>query len=77
MRKKLTSVEDIDPVVKSMTLDEKICMLREASAIFTDPIEELNIPGVCLADGVTGINFAQVLIDEITKPAVDKESGEE
>lgn len=77
MRKKLTSVEDIDPVVKSMTLDEKICMLREASAIFTDPIEELNIPGVCLADGVTGINFAQVLIDEITKPAVDTESGED
>jgi len=77
MRKKLTSVEDVDSIVKLMTLDEKISMLREASAIFTDPIGELNIPGVCLADGVTGINFAQVLIDEITKPAVDAESGEE
>lgn len=31
MRKKLISVGDVDLVIKSMTLDEKISMLREGN----------------------------------------------
>lgn len=63
MRVKLNSEKDIDAVVASMTTAEKLRLVGAQTTIYSGSVEELGIPAMCLADGATGINLGQVLID--------------
>lgn len=69
-RTKLTNTESIPNVVADLTLDEKLNIVGEYTACHTLEIPEMEIPSICLMDGVTGINGTQGLTDYITSPGM-------
>ncbi len=56
---------NIKKFVNSMTLQQKIALQATLTAITSEPISELGIPAMCIADGVTGISYLQVYLDRI------------
>ncbi len=56
---------DIKEFVKSMTLQQKVDLQATLTAITSKAIPEVGIPSMCIADGVTGINFLQVYLDRL------------
>ena len=68
MRKKLTDKNSISAVLAELTLDEKLNLVGEYSACRTLAIPDMDIPSLCLMDGVTGVNGTQGLLDYITSP---------
>lgn len=70
MRTKLTNAESIRDVVRGMTIDEKLNLVGEYTACHTLAIPDLDIPSICLMDGVTGLNGTQGLLDYITSPEI-------
>ncbi len=63
MPAKLTDRASIPAVVAKLTLDEKISLLRAETSICTTSIPAHDIPSIVLTDGVTGINFVQLVLD--------------
>ena len=70
MRARLTDLNSIPLVIADMTLDEKLNLVGAYKACHTLAIPDMNIPALCLMDGVTGINGVQVVLDYITAPDV-------
>lgn len=70
MRAKLTNRESIPVVIADLTLDEKLNLVGAYKACHTLAIPDMDIPALCLMDGVTGINGVQVVLDYITAPDV-------
>jgi len=70
MRARLTTPDSIPLVIADMTLDEKLNLVGAYKACHTLAIPDMNIPALCLMDGVTGINGVQVVLDYITAPDV-------
>ena len=68
MRTKLTDLKSIPAVIQGLTLDEKLDLVGEYRACHTLALEDLDIPALCLMDGVTGVNGTQGLLDYITSP---------
>lgn len=56
---------DIEEFVKSMTLQQKIDLQATWTEITSKAMPELGIPAMCIADGVTGINYIQVYLDRM------------
>lgn len=73
MRTKLTGPESIQQVLREMTLDEKLNLVGEYSACHTLAIPDMDIPALCLMDGVTGVNGTQGLLDFITSRELSAE----
>lgn len=63
----LTDRDSIPAVLAELTLDEKISLLRADSAIRSTALPEHGIPSLVLTDGVTGINFSQLVLDYIDR----------
>ena len=68
MRKQLTDRSSIPGVVAELTLEEKLNLAGAYEACHTLAIPDMDIPSLCLADGVTGVNGAQVVLDYTTSP---------
>lgn len=72
-RTKLTNKDSIDQVIHELTVDEKLNLVGQYTALYSMPVEDMDIPSISLADGATGVNGSQVLIDFLTDP---KNSGQ-
>lgn len=68
MRAKLTNSDSIPQVIDDLTLDEKLNLVGAYKACHTLVIPDMDIPAICLMDGVTGVNGVQVVLDYITAP---------
>ena len=68
MRAKLTNHDSIPQVIEVLTLDEKLNLVGAYKACHTLAIPDMDIPAICLMDGVTGVNGVQVVLDYITAP---------
>ena len=68
MRKQLTDRSSIPGVVAELTLEEKLNLAGAYEACHTLAIPDMDILSLCLADGVTGVNGAQVVLDYTTSP---------
>lgn len=70
MRAKLTDNASIPSIIADLTLDEKLNLVGAYKACHTLAVPDMDIPALCLMDGVTGINGVQVVLDYITAPDV-------
>ena len=55
-RTKLTDQNSIEQVLRELTLDEKLNLAGQFTALSTLAIEDMDIPSISLVDGVTGVN---------------------
>ncbi len=46
---------DIEKMIKEMTLEEKAALVSGTDFMYTNPIPQLNIPSLCMADGPHGL----------------------
>lgn len=56
---------DIEALVNSMTLDQKIELEVTTTEVMSKAMPELGIPAMCIADGVTGISYLQLYLDHM------------
>lgn len=73
MRTKLTDKHSINQVITELTLDEKLNLVGEYTSSHSLEIPDMEIPSLFLADGVTGVNGTQMILDYITSPGMDTE----
>ena len=71
MRTRLTNTASIPSVISNLTLDEKLNLVGAYKACHTLAVPDMDIPALCLMDGVTGINGVQVILDYITAPDIE------
>lgn len=74
-RTKLTDQNSIEQVLRELTLDEKLNLAGQFTALSTLAIEDMDIPSISLVDGVTGVNGGQISIDYGTNPANAEKNG--
>ncbi len=58
---------NIEAFVKNMALKQKVALQATLTEITSHAIHELGIPAMCIADGVTGINYLQVFLDRASR----------
>jgi beta-glucosidase len=68
MRARLTNRDSIPQVIADLTLDEKLNLVGAYKACHTLEVPDMDIPAICLMDGVTGVNGVQAVLDYITAP---------
>ena len=73
MRAKLTDKQSIDQVMVELTLDEKLNLVGEYTSSHSLGIPDMDVPALFLADGATGVNGTQVVLDYMTSPGMDTE----
>lgn len=73
MRAKLTSHSSIPAVIQDLTLEEKANLLAAWTACHSYAIPDMDIPAIVLADGATGVNGSQMMMDYY----FSREHGEE
>ena len=74
MKAKLTDKSSIKSVVENMTLEEKLNLVGEYTACRTFSMPNMEIPSLLLADGATGVNGTQMILDYITAPGMNAEA---
>lgn len=74
MKAKLIDKSSIKSVIENMTLDEKLNLVGEYTACHTFAMPDMEIPALSLADGATGVNGTQMILDYITAPGMDVEA---
>lgn len=73
MRTKLTDKQSIDQVISELTLDEKLNLVGEYTSSHSLSIPDMNISALFLADGATGVNGTQMILDHMTSQGMDTE----
>lgn len=63
MRAKLTGPSSIPAVIRDLTLEEKANLLAAWTACHSYAIPDMDIPAIVLADGATGVNGGQMMMD--------------
>lgn len=71
MRAKLTDKNSIEQVLAELTLEEKLNLVGEYTSSHSLEIPDMGIPALFLADGVTGVNGTQMILDYMTSPGMD------
>lgn len=68
MRAKLCGLSSIPAVLKDLTLEEKANLVAAYTACHTYAIPDMDIPAIVLADGATGVNGSQMMMDYFFSP---------
>ena len=63
MRAKLTGLSSIPAVLKDLTLEEKANLVAAYTACHSYAVPDMDIPAIVLADGATGVNGSQMMMD--------------
>lgn len=71
MRTRLTDQSSIGQVLAELTLEEKLNLVGEYTSSHSLEISDMGIPSLFLADGATGVNGTQMILDYITSPGMD------
>lgn len=67
---RLEGESSIPSVVAALSLEEKLSLIGEKTAVRTTAIPQFGIPSLTFMDGATGVNGTQSVLDHITDPQV-------
>lgn len=73
----LRTEDDIDAVLQTMSLEEKLALIGQATACTSRAFAQLGIESLRFMDGATGINGVQAVLDYITDPEVIEQLDDE